>query len=123
MRILVVDDSKAVHAFITSLFAETKHELKHVFNGREAVTTAREQPAGFDLILMDWEMPKLCGVDALQEIRLLGVTTPVLMVTTKNEPESIGLALERGATDFVMKPFTKDILFGKIAEVCGREVS
>ena len=123
MNILVVDDSRAIHAFITGLFATTAHALKHVFDGQQAVLCVGDRNNSFDVILLDWEMPVLSGIDALKEIRALGIACPIIMVTTKNEPESIALALERGATDFVMKPFTKDILFGKLSDICGMEVA
>ena len=67
-------------------------------------------------------MPNLNGPDALQEIKSLGINTPVLMMTSKNAPEDIARVLELGASEYLMKPFTVDILFEKMSFVLGRAV-
>jgi two-component system, chemotaxis family, chemotaxis protein CheY len=123
MNILVVDDSRAVHAFIENVFAGSRHALTHVYNGKEAFELIRQGQDRFDLVLLDWEMPVMNGLEALQAIRSCSAGLPIIMVTTKNDPESITEALVKGATEFVMKPFTKDILFSKMGQVLGTEVA
>lgn len=123
MRILIADDSKAVHAFMKSLFAGTDHQLVHASDGQQAFTLWQKEPQGFDIILLDWEMPVLDGYGALDQLMSAGCQTPVVMVTSKNDPTYIIKAMERGATEYVMKPFDRDILFEKMEMVLGRKVA
>lgn len=122
MRILLVDDAKNVHSFVKALFESSDLEFDDAFNGWEALVKVKKGEL-FDLILLDWEMPEMDGVTTLSEIRALGNDTPIIMVTSKNDLEDVGKALEEGANEYVMKPFTKEILQEKILSVTGREVA
>lgn len=123
LKILSIDDSKAVHAFINNVFAGTESTISHAFNGKEGLQTLdKSGPEKFDLILLDWEMPGITGIETLAEIRKAGIVVPVIMLTSKNLPEDIGLALSTGANEYVMKPFTKDILIEKLESVLGRKI-
>ena len=75
------------------------------------------------MILLDWEMPRMTGVDALKALRQGGCAIPIIMVTSRNNVKNITEALENGATEYIMKPFTKDILFEKLEMVMGRKVA
>ncbi len=119
MRILITDDSKAVHAFVKSVLEGTPYKLTHAHNGSEAVEILAKNAAAFDLMLLDWEMPILDGPSTLSQVRAKGITFPIVMITTKNDLESISHALALGATDYVMKPFTKDILIEKLGQYLG----
>ena len=121
-RILIVDDTKSVHAFVRALLSKSKTiTTESVYDGVQAVERLK-QKNDFDIIFLDWEMPNLNGPDALQEIKSLGINTPVLMMTSKNAPEDIARVLELGASEYLMKPFTVDILFEKMSFVLGRAV-
>lgn len=122
MKILVTDDSRSVHGFIEAMFVETESSLEHAFDGDEAVDKVK---AGLDVdvILLDWEMPKLSGVEALKALRDGGCSIPIVMVTSRNNVKNIAEALESGANEYIMKPFTKDILFEKLEMVMGRKVA
>jgi DNA-binding response OmpR family regulator len=116
MKILSVDDSKSVHAFIKTCFAEGGHELTQVFDGKQGLDLLMSQTEHpFDLILLDWEMPVMTGPELVQVLSEKGFQTPIIMLTSKNEVEEINRMLEMGVREYVMKPFTKDILLGKIA--------
>ena len=121
MKILIVDDSKAVHAFLERCFTGRRAELTHTYNGREALATL-EKRRDFDLILLDWEMPEVDGPTTFDRLTAMGITIPVLMMTTKNEPEDMLFMLGKGARDYMLKPFTTDILLEKIEMVLGRGV-
>jgi DNA-binding response OmpR family regulator len=123
IQILSIDDSKAVHAFLNGVFEKSPVQLSHAYDGQEGLSLLEEsRGAGLDLILLDWEMPKLSGIETLAKIRQAGIQTPIIMLTSKNSPEEIGRALELGATEYVMKPFTRDILVAKVESVLGREL-
>jgi CheY-like chemotaxis protein len=68
-------------------------------------------------------MPVMDGLAALLAIRACHIDLPTVIVTTKNDPESIRKVLEKDANECVMKPFTKDILFSKMGQVLGTEVA
>ena len=122
MKILVTDDSKSVHGFIGAMFVDTEHKLEHAYDGVEALEMIKNGLT-VDVILLDWEMPKLSGVEALKGLRQEGCDTPILMVTSRNSVKNISEALENGANEYIMKPFTKDILFEKLEMVLGRKVA
>lgn len=118
MNILSVDDSKAVHSYLKVCFAGTPHSLEHAYSGEEALEfLLGEKKEQFDLVLLDWEMPGLTGPDVLEKARQAGVTCPIIMLTSRNKPEDIISIMEKGATEYVMKPFTKDLLDEKISTV------
>lgn len=116
MKILVVDDSKAIHAYLKDLLPRQGHSLCHVLNGREALDICRRDQS-FDVILLDWEMPELTGPETLKELIREGCKAPVVMMTSRNKPEEIHAMLELGASEYVMKPFTEDILLEKLKDV------
>lgn len=123
MKVLIVDDSRAVHAFMKAIFAGTGHSLQHANDGSEAVKLFEEDSKLFDLVLLDWEMPILTGPETLEVIRRMNKEVPIIMVTTKNDISSITQAISKGATEYVMKPFTKDILLEKIATIIQNKVA
>lgn len=114
MKILSIDDSKSVHAFLNVCMQDSGHSIEHAYNGEEGLTILKSRPDVFDLILLDWEMPGLTGPEVLVEIMKLNVKGPVVMVTTKNAMEDISKVLEIGAREYIMKPFTREILLEKI---------
>jgi two-component system chemotaxis response regulator CheY len=123
MRFLIVDDTKSIHSFVRVLLAKVPGlELESVFNGEEAL---QRLAAGerYDLVLLDWEMPVLNGPGTLAKIAAMGYSVPVVMMTTKNAPDEIAQMLKLGATEYLMKPFTADILFEKLSLVTGRDFS
>lgn len=122
MRILVTDDSKSVHGFIEAMFADTEHTLVHAFDGAEALEKVDSEDE-IDLILLDWEMPKLSGLDALKALRAKDFQSPIVMVTSRNNVSHISQALQEGANEYIMKPFTKEILFEKLELVLDRKVA
>ena len=68
-------------------------------------------------------MPVLSGIEALPKLRALRADLPIMMMTSKNAMADIIMALENGAQDYIIKPFTKDILMSKIEQVLGRKVA
>ena len=122
LRILVIDDSKTVHAFIKSCLAKMDATLTPAFNGQEGVDACAKNPGAFDIILLDWEMPILNGPDTFERLKSMGSAVPVLMMTTKNSPEDISFMLEKGVNEYMLKPFTLDVLLEKIEAVLGRQV-
>jgi DNA-binding response OmpR family regulator len=123
MKLLIVDDAKSVHAFIKAMLTDPGVKILDAFNGKEAVALIEDCAGGIDLVLLDWEMPIMNGLQTLEEIRSKGFTMPIVMVTSKNDLENISAALEKGANEYVLKPFTKEILLEKMASVTDLRVA
>jgi len=115
MRALVVDDSTAIRAYLCRILVLRGFEVAEASNGREGLDKLREQAA--DLVLLDWNMPVMNGLELLQCIRADPALsrTCVMMVTRENDHHEILQALEAGADEYVMKPFTPEIIFDKLA--------
>ena len=116
MRALVADDSTAIRGYLRRILTACGFEVLESKNGLEGLERLREQQ-GIDLVLLDWNMPVMSGIDLLQLIRSEpGLSSVcVMMVTTENDLREISRALELGANEYVMKPFTPEIIADKLA--------
>ena len=115
MRALVVDDSGAVRAYLRKILAALGFEVAEAGDGREALGSLRSYPA-MSLVLLDWNMPGMNGIEVLSEMRADPTfgDVCVMMVTTETATEEITYALNSGANEYVMKPFTPDIIHQKL---------
>jgi two-component system chemotaxis response regulator CheY len=115
MRALVVDDSTTIRLCMRKILMPQGFEIVEARNGREGLEVLRTQQV--DLVLLDWNMPVLNGLELLRHIRSEpGTGSPcVMMVTTENDLNEVSQALETGANEYVMKPFTPEIILDKLA--------
>lgn len=110
MQVLIVDDSQIMRKIIsTALKKLGVNDTIEASNGKEALDmVAKDNTIG--LVLMDWNMPVMTGIDAVKKIRADGNKVPVVMVTTEAEKERVIEAIKSGANDYLIKPFNpKDI--------------
>ena len=122
-RVLIIDDTRSVHNFVKAIMAPYRDiNFVDVFNGAEAIALL-ERDKAFDLILLDWEMPVKNGPETFEGIKDLGVQVPTMMMTTKNAMEDIEKMLMAGVGEYLMKPFTVEIILEKIEMLCGRTFS
>jgi two-component system, chemotaxis family, chemotaxis protein CheY len=118
MKALVVDDSMTIRRIvIKALGLVGITDATEASDGAEAVKAV--QSGAFDLILLDWNMPKLSGIDALKQMRQAGNKTPVIMVTTEAEKARVIEAIKSGANDYLIKPFSPDQLAAKVKNIMG----
>ena len=115
-KALVVDDSRAVRMLLVRTLKQLGYEVQEAGNGREALEIIESGNSRVKLVLADWNMPEMNGLDLLKRLRQNPALSSlaVVMVTTETEIEHIAEALEAGATEYVMKPFTQDILVEKL---------
>ncbi|HZU33571.1 MAG TPA: response regulator [Candidatus Angelobacter sp.] len=115
MRALVIDDSTAMRSILRQYMRELKYEVVEARNGLEALKHCEKTP-NFDVALVDWNMPVMNGLEFVRAVRARKEydLTKLMMVTTENDAEHIQLALDAGANEFVMKPFTYEVLEEKI---------
>lgn len=122
MRVLVIDDSRATRSILGRLLGQLGFEILNAADGREALEVlAAEWP--IDLALVDWNMPVLDGLGFVREVRAAPgyADLRLMMVTTEADVEHLATALEAGADEYVMKPFTADVIREKLG-VLGVEV-
>jgi len=119
MRALIVDDSSAMRAYLRMILKSFGFEIAEARNGQEGLRCLRQE-APPELILLDWNMPEMDGFTMLRELRsedrFAGVR--VIMVTTETEMAEMSRALAAGADEYVMKPFTREIIADKL-EILG----
>ena len=122
MRALVVDDSQSMRNIVRSGLQRmnTFDQIVEAQDGLDALDKM-ESVGPFDLVLLDWYMPNMEGYDCLVEIRKKPEwnDTKVMMVTTENQQENIIRAVMAGANEYLMKPFTPDMLEEKVRMVLG----
>lgn len=115
MRTLVIDDSRAMRLIIGNILREMGMEVVEAGNGIEGLEQLRMNPE-VDLVLVDWNMPVMDGLEFIGAVRARREYDGVrlVMVTTETESEQVMRAFRAGANEYVMKPFTKDVLVAKI---------
>ena len=120
MKILLVDDSTSISMVIEQMLKDANIETIVASNGKEALDRYKEDHH-FDVILLDWEMPIMNGMEFLSALfDYDSFAPPVIMMTSENRRERIIQALESGASEYVMKPFTAEIIISKINQVTQR---
>jgi two-component system chemotaxis response regulator CheY len=115
MRALVIDDSRTMRAILGKMLKEIGFEVLEAADGREALERL-QQNGRPDLVLVDWNLPHMNGLDFVRAVRAEREYDglPLLMVTTETERAQVAKALEAGATEYIMKPFTREILRDKL---------
>ena len=104
MKALVVDDSAVMRKVLTGALARANiTEVEQAADGQEALDACNAND--FDLVLMDWNMPVMLGIDAVKGIREAGKTMPIIMVTTKGLETDRIWGMRQGAIDYIVKPF------------------
>lgn len=116
MRALVIDDSRAMRTILTRMMSGLGYEVEAVGDGQEALEAMKRGPKP-DLCLVDWNMPVMNGLEFIMAVRKEREWRDVtlMMVTTEAEQANIVRALAAGAHEYVTKPFTTDIIEGKLA--------
>lgn len=112
---LVVDDSRIIRRVAKRILEEMAFEAVEAGDGQEAMTCVlRSVP---DVILLDWNMPVMNGMEFLKHLRRQDGRQPtVIFCTANNQMSQIQEALEAGADDYIMKPFDRDILTSKFEQ-------
>ena len=119
MKVLLVDDSKLIRSMVTNMLQDIGHEVEHAEDGQLAFDKLSGGQA-FELILLDWNMPNVTGPELLKMLGDNGlIKCPIVMMTTESAEEKITTCLELGASEYVIKPFTPEILQEKIDMASG----
>lgn len=117
MKILLVDDTRAVAALMAARLTSFGHDVRVAENGQVAFDMFRDSPP--DLVLMDIEMPVMNGFEATNRIRALEATqkwawTPIIFLTAHDTPQNLITAIEAGADDYLVKGLSEEVLHAKM---------
>src|SRR5512136_2267922 len=118
MRILVVEDENKVSSFIKRGLEEEKYEVDTAGDGDEGLKMALGKP--YDLIVLDWMLPKKDGLAVVRDLRDRKTLTPVLMLTAKDSLEDIIAGLDSGSDDYLTKPFAFAELLARVRALLRR---
>ncbi len=117
--VLVVDDSRIMRNIVKNTFSSLNIPCQffEASNGNEALLRISEYH--FDLVLLDWNMPQLSGIDFLKKIRSMPqyLDLPVIMVTSEAARYNVIEALKSGATDYIIKPVSEKSFKEKISKI------
>ena len=112
IQIVVVEDEEKLARFIEMELGYEGYEVSVANDGLTGLTTIRDKNP--DLIILDWMMPGMTGVEVCRRLRTTGVKTPVILLTAKDEVSDRVTGLDAGADDYLVKPFSIEELLARI---------
>lgn len=114
-KILIVDDEKDACEFLKDFFESKGFQAAVAHSGPEAVRLAESQKP--EVILLDFQMPGMDGLQVLEAIRKLRLSSKIIMMTGVNESKTMEQALRLGAVHYVTKPFKMEYLFKEVQQI------
>ncbi len=119
MNILVVEDDKQISSYLKKGLEEESFEVDVAYDGTEGLSLIREKL--FDVIILDWMLPKLSGIDICTIVKKNDISTPILMLSAKNSIQDKVDGLNHGADDYLSKPFSFDELVARVNALIRRQ--
>lgn len=118
MRFLLVDDSSTMRQIQRRTLEKLGfHDVVEAEDGHAALQAMADSPP--DVVLTNWNMPKMSGIELVRAIRQTNKSIPVMMVTTEASKSRVVEAIQAGINDYLIKPFTPDALSAKIRKLTG----
>jgi two-component system chemotaxis response regulator CheY len=120
MKILIVDDFSTMRRIVRNILKQLSfNNVDEAEDGDVALEKLRS--GSFDFVITDWNMPNMTGLELLKTIRSDDMLkdTPVLLITAEAEKENVVIAAQAGVNDYIVKPFTGDVLQQKINKIFG----
>ncbi len=118
MRILIAEDEKQIANSLKKNFADEGHSAEIAENGKEAIDQISKN--SFDVLLLDWRMPELTGLEVCKSLRKAGYNKPIILLTALSDVKNKVEALNYGADDYITKPFSFDEVMARINAVVRR---
>ena len=111
-KILLAEDEKDLSKAVKAILTFSGYDTDVAYNGQEALNSVKEN--NYDVIVMDIMMPIMDGIEAVTEMRKIGINIPVILLTAKSQIEDKVEGLDAGANDYLTKPFDKKELLARI---------
>lgn len=118
MKVLIAEDDLDMQKILSIYLKKEGYEVELVSDGRAAVDSLCQSPA--DLLLLDWMMPVMSGIEVCREVRALHIPVKVIMLTAKGESKDEAAGLTLGADDYLRKPFDMEVLLLRIRKLLNR---
>ena len=119
MRVLLAEDEKEMSNALVAILKHNNYSVDAVYDGADALDYGLS--ANYDVIVLDIMMPKLSGIEVLEQLRAKGIHTPILMLTAKSQIEDRIFGLDKGADDYLSKPFAMGELLARIRAMSRRK--
>lgn len=119
MNLLLIEDHKDIAAVIFEYFELKGHQLDYANNGQQGYDLALKHH--YDLIILDIMLPKMNGNEVCHKLRMQGINTPIIMLTARDTRQDMLTGFEKGADDYLVKPFDLEILEARIIALCRRQ--
>lgn len=121
-KILLVDDMPSMRMIVKSILKQIGYNMDSVVESSDGLEASKRlKTMNVDLIICDWDMPNMCGIDLLKFVRknnrLEGI--PFIMLTANSDAEKIHLCISEGVDNYVFKPFQPNILNDKLIKMHG----
>ena len=119
LKILIAEDDARLRRNIVYILKKEFHHVTEAENGQVALDHTHTEI--FDLVILDWMMPKLSGIDVCQQLRNTGFNGSILMLTAKDDTDDIIKGLDSGADDYIIKPFKMEELLARVRALLRRK--
>ncbi|NBO91510.1 MAG: response regulator [Planctomycetia bacterium] len=115
MRVLIIDDSRSVRLIVGGYLRDEGMQTVEAADGQAGLEQLRHNP-DVRLVLVDWNMPVMDGLSFIKAVRAEPAyrSLKIIMATSESEQSQVIRALDAGANEYLMKPFTKDVLIAKL---------
>jgi two-component system chemotaxis response regulator CheY len=126
LRILLVDDFEMIRSLLKQALKQLGYtDLSEAVDGEDAlakITQAKTDGQNFDIVFLDWNMPKMTGIEVVQKCKGNEVLKdiPFIMITAEREQKNVVAALKAGVSDYVIKPFSPKQLGSKIERILNK---
>jgi DNA-binding response OmpR family regulator len=114
MRIFLAEDEVAIAGFLQDGLEEEGFSVDVAYNGRQGLDMVLQNLNEYDIILLDWMMPGLSGIEMCRAIRKENKTVPIIFLTARDTVDDVVFGLESGANDYLKKPFAFEELLARI---------
>ncbi|MEO2068173.1 MAG: chemotaxis response regulator CheY [Desulfurobacteriaceae bacterium] len=120
INILIVDDMAAMRKILKTLLGQLGYKnVDEAEDGKQALEILKNNPDKYGLVITDWNMPNMTGIELVQEIRKDEKLKhlPILMVTAEAKKENVLMAIKAGVNNYIVKPFTAETLKEKMEKI------
>ena len=123
MRILIVEDETSIANFLRDGLEEEGFAVDVADNGKKGLQLALDNIEEYDVILLDWMLPGLNGIEICRNIRLENKSVPIIFLTAKDTVDDAVFGLETGANDYIRKPFSFEELLARIRVLMRKNIT